>query len=267
MTANSTQNISTQNIASGLQILQLSAGLTLTVQILGQGSPVLLLHGGGGPQVLQVFAQRLAQRHQVFIPIHPGFSGTHRPEQHNTIKDLAATYATFLQHLNLQEVVVMGFSMGGWIASELVLHDSSRIGKLVLVNAVGIEVPGHPVTDVFNVTPAELARLSFHRPEAVQQVPLTPELMALRAANFATLALYDQNLKMADPNLHPRLSEVQVPVLVTWGESDGIVDLTYGQAYAAAFPQAQFVTIPEAGHQPQVEQPDRLLTALQSFLQ
>ena len=56
------------------------------------------------------------------------------------------------------------------------------------------------------------------------------------------------------------------PVLVLWGDSDRIVTPGYGQALAAALPQAQFAVISQAGHLPQLEQPDATFGALDAFI-
>ena len=60
---------------------------------------------------------------------------------------------------------------------------------------------------------------------------------------------------MRDPGLRDRLRDVQVPVLVIWGDSDGIFTPGYGRAYAASFPDATFALVADAGHLPQLEQP------------
>jgi pimeloyl-ACP methyl ester carboxylesterase len=67
---------------------------------------------------------------------------------------------------------------------------------------------------------------------------------------------------MADPTLAGRLGSLELPTLVLWGESDGIVDVDYGRAYAAAIPLAQFQLLPETGHSPQLETPDQVIQAI-----
>jgi pimeloyl-ACP methyl ester carboxylesterase len=59
---------------------------------------------------------------------------------------------------------------------------------------------------------------------------------------------------------------MEIPVLVLWGDSDRIVTPGYGQALAAAFPHAQFTVISQAGHLPQIEQPDATFGALDAFI-
>src|SRR3989440_7389129 len=242
-------------------------GLTVRVDERGSGRPILVLHGGGGPQSVSGFAAAVSERAYVLTPIHPGFGGEPRPEWFNSIDDLALTYLELLERLDLHEVMVVGFSIGGWIASELAVRDTTRLSSIVLVDAVGIQVEGHPIADVFPLTPDELLALSFHNPAAFRIDPttLSPEQVAVTAANFQALKVYDQGQGMGDPKLRRRLARVRIPALVVWGESDGVADPDYGRAYAQSLPNARFELIPEAGHLPQIEQPERLLTLVWEF--
>ena len=71
---------------------------------------------------------------------------------------------------------------------------------------------------------------------------------------------------MHDPTLLPRLGRIQVPTLVLWGESDRVVTPAYGAAYADAFGNGRFEVIPEAGHLPQIEQPDATFALIDAHL-
>lgn len=140
------------------------------------------------------------------------------------------------------------------------------MNSLVLVDAVGLEVPGHPVTDIRPLTPDQLTRLSFHDPATFRVDPstLSEEQRAGMVANRATLYLYGGNT-MADPTLGERLARIGIPTLVVWGAADQIVDLEYGQAYADAIPDAQFTILPDAGHLPQIETPESLTRMVWHF--
>jgi pimeloyl-ACP methyl ester carboxylesterase len=244
-------------------------GLTINFEERGSGQPILVLHGGGGPFSVAGFASAVSERGYVFTPIHPGFGGQPRPDWFNSIDDLAIAYLDLLERLDLHDVMVVGFSMGGWIAAEMAVRGSVRLSRIVLVDAVGIQVDGHPIADVFPLTPDELSALSYHNPAPFRIDPttLTPEQIAGRAANFKALAVYGGAVGMADPKLRRRLSRVTIPALVVWGESDGVVDTDYGRVYAEAIPNAQFKVIPEAGHMPQFEQPERLLDRVWAFVE
>jgi pimeloyl-ACP methyl ester carboxylesterase len=243
-------------------------GLTLHFDERGSGRSVLVLHGGAGPQSVSGFAQALSARAHVITPTHPGFSGAPRPDWFDSVDDLAHAYLELLERLDLRAVTVIGFSIGGWIASELAVRDSSRLANVVVVDGAGIEVPGQAIADVFPLTPDQLLALSYHNPAAFRMDPatLTPQQIAGRAANFQTLGVYTRKHGMSDPNLAHRLGRVKIPALLVWGESDGIVSPDYGRAYARAFPNARFELIPQAGHMPQLEQPERLLQLVGELL-
>ncbi|MEU6769691.1 alpha/beta hydrolase [Streptomyces sp. NPDC046759] len=234
-----------------------------------QGRPFLLLHGGGGPQTVTPFAGLLADQRpaRVFTPVHPGFGGTAHPDWLTDVRTLAQVYARLLDTLDLRDVTVVGNSIGGWIAAELAALGSDRISSVVLVNAVGIRVPGHPIADTFSLTPVELSRLSFHDPSKFHFDPstFTEAQRAVMAANRAALQVYAGPHDMADPTLVERLAEITRPTLVVWGASDQVVDADYGRAYAGAIPDAEFRLLDGTGHLPQTETPEKLLPVLWDF--
>jgi pimeloyl-ACP methyl ester carboxylesterase len=241
----------------------------LTVEERGTGHSFLVLHGGAGPQSVAAFAQLLSERNgRVLTPMHPGFGGTPRPEGLHSAGGLAALYLGLLDDLGLEDVTVIGNSVGGWIAAELALLDSPRLSGIALLDAVGIEVGGHPVADVSGRSVPEIQALSFHDPAPFRVDPATiPEAQkAIMAGNGAALAVYAGSAAMADPTLLGRLDGITIPALVLWGESDGIVEPAYGRAYAAAIPGARFEVLPATGHVPQMETPDLVLRTISDWL-
>jgi pimeloyl-ACP methyl ester carboxylesterase len=233
------------------------------------GRPHLLLHGGAGPRSVVGFAQRLAAGGaRLIVPTHPGFELTPRPEALADVAALAAVYCALLEALPVDDVVVIGNSIGGWIAAEMALTAPARIGALVVVDAVGIEVPGHPVVDFFSLGFPEIAKLSYYDAERFRIDPaaLPPEAQAAMAGNRAALAAYAGGAAMADPSLRPRLAGITTPTLVVWGDSDGIAGPEYGREFAGAIPSARYEVLPDTGHLPQLESPDALMDVLTAFL-
>ena len=231
----------------------------------GSGQPFLLLHGGAGPQSVTGFAEKFAAAHdvRVLVPTHPGFGGTVRPEALDSVAGLAALYQALLDQLDLSDVTVIGNSIGGWITAEIALLKSPRVSGIVLIDAVGIEVPGHPVADFFSLTMDQVFELSFHNPDPFRfnAATLPPAAQAVAAGNRAAIAVY-AGAAMTDPALAARLGTLEVPTLVLWGESDGIVDADYGRAYADAIPLARFQLLPATGHNAQLETPDQVVHAI-----
>lgn len=235
----------------------------------GSGRPVVVLHGGAGPASVVPWAEHLAKTHgaRVIVPTHPGFMGTPRPERVATFGAVARSYAALLDTLDLKDVVLIGNSVGGQIASELALLSRPRLRGLVLVDATGIDVPGHPVADIFTLPFDEIRRRSYHDPSkfVIDPTKLPPAAQAAMASNVAALKTYAGN--RSDPPLLPRLSKIDVPTLVVWGESDRVVDPEYGRAYANAIPGARFQLIPRSGHLPQMETPAELTATVWEFVE
>ena len=231
----------------------------------GSGQPFLLLHGGAGPASVTGFAEKFAAAHdvRVLVPTHPGFGGTPRPQALNSVGGLAALYNALLEQLDLQDVTVIGNSIGGWITAEIALLKSPRVSGIVLIDAVGIEVPGHPVADFFSLTMDQVFQLSFHNPEPfrIDLATLPPAAQAIAAGNRAAIGVY-AGTAMTDPTLAGRLGTLEIPALVLWGDSDGIADADYGRAYAAAIPMARFQLLPDTGHSPQLETSDQVIHAI-----
>jgi pimeloyl-ACP methyl ester carboxylesterase len=244
-----------------------AADLGIRIEHAGTGRTVLLLHGGAGPMSVAAFAKDLSPYKQVITPTHPGFAGTPRPDHMTSVKELARTYVTLIERARLRDTLVIGFSIGGWIAAEMAALHPKGIAGLVLVDATGISVPGQPVLDVFSIPPGEIANFSYHTPDKYRIDPskMTEQQIAGMRANFATLAVYSRAVNGQDPDLRDRLAAVTIPAMVVWGESDRVVTPDYGRAYAAAFPKGRFELISECGHMPQIEQPQRLRELIRAF--
>ena len=240
-----------------------SGEVPVTVTESGAGDrPVLLLHGGAGPDSVTGFGETLAQRFpfRVLSPVYPGFAGTERPGWLDSIGKLADVLRALLEELDLTDVIVAGSSIGGWVAAELALAAPERIARLVLIDPAGVDSADHPIADFFSLTPDQLAELSWANPEGHRLDPaaMPPAQRAVLAGNRDALLAYGGR-SMTDPTLAARLGGITAATLVIWGEADRIVTPAYGKEYAAAIPGATFTVVPAAGHLPQLENPEAVL--------
>ncbi|MEU8575213.1 alpha/beta fold hydrolase [Streptomyces asoensis] len=241
---------------------------TLTASGPAAGRPVLVLHGGGGPLTVAPIAEHLAADAHTLLPTHPGWNGTPRPAGLTRVADLAAAYLRLLRDRDLSDVLVVGSSLGGWIAVELAAADTEgRISGVVLLDAVGIDVEGEPVRDFFALDPRGVAEYAYHDPERFYLDPATlpAERLAAVRADMATLRVFSGGPAMSDPGLRARLADITVPTLVLWGESDRICTPAYGKEYAASLGNARFALVAEAGHLPHLEQPERTFALVDAF--
>ncbi|MFJ3306538.1 alpha/beta fold hydrolase [Streptomyces sp. NPDC086549] len=245
------------------------ADFPLTFTEDGTGRPVLVLHGGGGPTTVAGLAAHLSRTAHVIAPVHPGWDGTPRPVWCTGVDDLAFAYLHHLQDRRLRDVLVVGSSLGGWIAAEMAVRDTAGIiTGLVLVNAVGVHVETEPITDFFALDARGAAEHSWHDPDRHYQDPadLPAHELARRQGNMATMRILSEDPYMHDPKLLRRLERVRQPALLVWGESDRIVTPAYGAAYAAAFADGRLEVVPKAGHLPHLEQPDATFALIDAHL-
>jgi pimeloyl-ACP methyl ester carboxylesterase len=196
--------------------------------------------------------------------------------------DLQRLYLDLLDHLAYDRVSLLGLSFGGWLAAEIaVVYARERLDKLVLVDPVGIKVGGRQereIVHVFNSPPADVERRSWHDPARRPPGPfglgwqmhldeLADEDLVLLARSWDALCLYAWRPHLHNPHLKHWLHRIQVPTLVLWGASDRIVTSEYGRMYSDLIPNSQFKVIDAAGHHPELEQPEKFVERITSFLE
>ena len=251
------------------QTVKLRPDLPVTISEAGSGRPALVLHGGGGPFTVAGIADHLAETVHAVTPTHPGWNGTPRPDWLSGIDDIASAYLGYLEDNDLQDVLVVGSSLGGWIGAEMATRDDAgRISGLILLDAVGVDVEGQPIRDFFALDARGIADYSFYDSDRFYVDPATvpAEQAARQRANMATMRVVAGEPYMHDPTLLARLGQMTIPVLVIWGDSDRIVTPAYGAAYAAAFGDGRLAIVPNAGHLPQIEQPEATFALIDQYV-
>lgn len=242
-------------------------GAELDCRQFGSGPPLLLLHGGAGPTPRAPYLDALAKHFEVILPTHPGFYGSPYQKRVTNIDDLAYLYLDLIEDYGLDKLTVMGFSMGGWLALELATKTCHRLERLVLVDAVGVKFVDRETRqfpDIYAMSQDEVGRLMFHDPArmAPNLAALSEEELTAFVTNREALVHYVWEPYLHNPRLQDRLHRVTVPVECIWGESDGLASPDYGRALTAALPNARFRLIREAGHAPQLEQPQAFVAAV-----
>ncbi|MEV8214117.1 alpha/beta fold hydrolase [Leifsonia sp. NPDC077715] len=233
----------------------------------------LVLHGGGGPRTVAPIVAHLGTTMHAVAPTHPGWEGTALPDSIASVSDLAAAYLADLAERGDRGVVLVGSSIGGWIALEMaqqatrVPRFEGVVGAVVVIDGVGVVVDGEPIADFFALDARGLAELAWHDPDRGYTDPatLTDQQRAMQASNGRTMARI-AGAGMSDPALLGRLGALEAPTLVIWGASDRIATPAYGRALADVIPGARFAEIPAAGHLPHLENPDATWAALDPFL-
>ena len=246
-------------------------GSELEALRLGAGVPLVLLHGFDTIEADAPFLALLARQSAILAPSLPGFGRSPRPKDFDTVYDLVHLTLDLIDGLPSERVSLVGFSFGGWLAAEAAVKCGHRLDKLVLVDPLGIKLgdrESRDILDVFNVHPDEVRRASWHDPDrfAPDYDAMSDEEIVIRARNREALCLYAWHPFMYNPQFPRWLRRINVPTLVLWGASDGVVSPEYGRAYAGLIPGARFEAIERAGHHPEIEQPEEFARRVTAFL-
>jgi pimeloyl-ACP methyl ester carboxylesterase len=250
------------------------AGIPLEIAEAGNGRSLLFLHGGHpsgrldpGARIVEALGENL----RIIAPTHPGFGTTAAPPQMTNIDDLAYLYLDLLETMDLRDVILVGASLGGWIAAEMAVKTTERMSQLVLIDAVGIKSgdrEARDIADIYAMTDRQLAEIAYADPQrlARDNKALPEDELIQMARSRESTGRYAWAPYMHNPKLKRRLQRIHIPTLVLWGEEDRIVKPDYGRDYAAAIPAAQFATIGNAGHFPHLEQPNAVAHLLLDFI-
>ncbi len=230
--------------------------------------PLLYIHGPNLGNLWLEYHTTLAQHFHIFAPDTPGFGLTERPDWMRGMSDYILFFRDLLDELGLDAPVIVGHSLGGWMAVEMAVWYPERVKKLVLSNAAGIRVKGKPIADLFAMAPEEVLAACFDDFSAA--MPLIPpevnvDYLLAQYKQLTTLASLAWNPNY-DPKLERRLASVKTPTLVIWGRNDRLIPVDYAEAYHRLIAHSQLVILDGTGYMPMFEKPLEWCKAISDFL-
>ena len=244
--------------------------VTIKLHRAGSGPTVLFLHGPGGvPQWLPFF-EALAKHYELLVPEHPGFGGSDNPPWISSMSDLAMFYLDLVEEARLDRIHLIGNSLGGWLASEILIRDRSRFQSLVQLAPAGIRIKGVPCGDNFIWGPEEAVRNLYHDQSfADRLLALTPseEQMDVMLRNRFTVAKLGWQPRWYNPDLEKWLHRVKLPALVVWSDDDKIMPQANAALWHERLPDARLVMVDACGHLPHVEQAALVARHVLGFLE
>jgi pimeloyl-ACP methyl ester carboxylesterase len=250
------------------------AGWPTVLMHAGEGTPFVYLHSTLGESLMWLpFYQAWSKQFRVLVPTHPGFGQSGGFDQIDTIEDMAFHYVEMFDALGLEEVILGGVSLGGWIAAEFAVRWPERVKKLWIADAPGLWVDDAPPADLFRIMTdrKKLRELLFHDPQG----PMSTLVIKEEPDEQSMMAGYQSMTVLArlawerpyDPKLVQRLHRIRCPTLLLWGDHDRLVPPAHGEAYRKRISGAELKIIKDCGHLPMFEKEVEFVETIMKFCQ
>jgi pimeloyl-ACP methyl ester carboxylesterase len=249
----------------------------------GTGKPVILLHGFFFDGTLWCRnLDALAQSFTVYVLDLWGFGYSERitePSYEAYVEQLAA----FMQALDIEKASLIGQSLGGGLAIQFSVQFPGKVDKLVLVDSAGLPNPEPFSARLFKIRgvgerlmaiPGNAIRSRMLRDFFLYRAEtVSPDLFRRltwfqRIAGTSASALALMRCGFADKleAAVQRLAALDLPVLLVWGAQDRAIPLALGQRMHHMLPSSRLAIIADAGHVPNLEQPDDFNSQVVPFL-
>jgi 3-oxoadipate enol-lactonase len=248
-------------------------------KVVGEGPPVVLLHGGTGDPESYWSAQIpvLSKRFRLILTQYPGYGDETGGDEPFSIPSCAAHVRGLLDELNVEQASLVGLSLGGSVSLQFALDYPARVRRLVLADTASgvwtekfrrfidhaligaIEQGGHDLMFELNLI------FAFSERYLGENEALFAEQK--RAWRSMDVARYTAMLRaIRDWSVDDRLGEVRAPALVLWGSEDIEIPRVYSERLAAALPHAILSVIEGSGHKSCADRPEAFNKAVLAFL-
>ena len=238
----------------------------MTIAGPADGEPVVLLHGGGGNrQMWARTVQGLADRYRVIAPDLPGH-GELRTQRFD-LRRATDVVAAAIDREAAGHAVVVGLSLGGYVAIALAERSPERLAGLVLSGATAEYLGRGGLATRLAAIPVRLGARWFDRKsaEAIRRIAPADIAEPMLVAGLSTRGAAEAFWRLPGRDYHAMLAGYRGPLLVLNGERDHENRKAEARALAA-WPQARVEVIEDAGHACAVSQPDRFTGAVRRFL-
>ncbi|MEI6462743.1 MAG: alpha/beta hydrolase [bacterium] len=215
---------------------------------------VIFLHGWGcNKEIFSPIINELTN-YDIYSLDLPGFGNSEKIKDAMNIDDYVTSVDSFINKLNLDNVIIIGHSLGGRICIKLASKNSSYLKKIVLVDSAGIEKEKSNLSKYF---------------EGLKKIPIIKEaaIKVFGSRDYKDNKEMRETLKLVvSEDLTLVLSLIQVPTLIIWGKEDKDTPLADGQLMNNHIKGSKLVVIKDAGHFSFLDKPIEFTNAVKEFI-
>ncbi|MGH7878457.1 MAG: alpha/beta fold hydrolase [Candidatus Binataceae bacterium] len=255
-------------------------GVELAYEIRGEGTPLVMIHGGQGDQTMFAdLAAAFTPRFRVLTFDQRGSGLSDKPDMDYSIAMFADDTAALMDHAGFAAAHILGVSMGGMIAQEFALRHLSMIRALVLGCTTSggpkaIRLAGDALAATYSTRPMSaeergraLAEAAFTRGYLERHPEVIVAMIAMRRARPLDPVALGNRMKAAfKHDTYDRLARITCPTLVITGRDDALISSENSRLLAAQIPGAQLEILEPAGHCFWLEQPEHAAKTIGRFL-
>ena len=254
-------------------------GLSLHYEEIGSGPPILLGHSFfRSGEMWRHQVPKLAKAHRVINPDYRGHGRSSRLREDFDVYDLVEDSVALLDHLEIEQAVWAGLSVGGMTAMRAAIRYPERVRALILIDTdadaerAWIQWKSRTMgagTRFVGLRPFLPAVVNgmFGPTTCRENRQLVEEWRARFAAVDAESMRRFLAMLMRRDSVVSRLGEIQIPALVIVGAEDRALPPPLSRRIAAGLPDSSLVEIPRVGHLCTLEQPEAVTTAMLDFLE
>lgn len=235
--------------------------------------PILLIHGlFGSLDNLGVLARELKKTHTI-VQVDVRNHGLSPRSDTMDYRAMAQDMFDTLDHYGIEEIIVIGHSMGGKIAMTMAALDAKRVKKLIAIDIAPVNYPTRRHDEMFTAIEAVSRAAVTDRREAAAIMKNTVSDESV--IQFLLKSFHQGEWRFNVPALWHNYATIsgwqtlpawQGPILFIRGQNSAYLDDCYRSALLSQFPQAKAYVIAGAGHWVHAEKPDAVLRAVQKFL-
>jgi len=235
----------------------------------GSGPPLILLHGAGDQAgTWSAVAPRFADRYRVIAVDLPGHGDSDPRSGPLTLTAIVAGVEALLDGLPEGErAVLVGNSLGAWVAAVLAARRPERIERIVLVDGGPLRwVSSGPTLTPRDREEARALVAAIRDPDSPPLPDNVLDDLVEWTARGAVPRLLAAGADLEGHLMDDALDRIAVPADVVWGESDRLIPMDYARRLTAGLPTARLTTLPKCGHVPQIECPAEFVETLATVL-